>query len=152
MGRAFHEITKKWMKAVFLLGCYRCIFYGNGNSAQLCQNFGISGGGGLNMPNPPSVRHWFDPPRYATGLTCIFCFPPHLTNTVCFKILVTFPFLSWITQFYPCHEMRSVQSLAWWRQTYSQFVLLIRKRDANINTLVSVTDAPVTSSAGFYYT
>jgi hypothetical protein len=30
-----------------------------GNSAQLCQNFGISRGwGGLNHPKPPSVRHW----------------------------------------------------------------------------------------------
>jgi hypothetical protein len=26
-------------------GCYGCIFHGAGNSAQLCQNFGISGGG-----------------------------------------------------------------------------------------------------------
>ena len=54
------------MKAVFLLGHrvttqlqltnipkYQSIFYGNGNSAQLCQNFGISGVGGLNTPNPP---------------------------------------------------------------------------------------------------
>src|SRR5215510_6315541 len=29
---------------IFLLGCYGCIFHGTGNSAQLCQNFGISGG------------------------------------------------------------------------------------------------------------
>jgi hypothetical protein len=34
-----------------------CIFHGTGNSAQLCQTFGISGG--LNPPNPLS-------PRYAT--------------------------------------------------------------------------------------
>ena len=49
------------MKAVFLLGCYGCIFHGTGNSAQLCQNFGISGEGGLNTANPP--------PRYATATT-----------------------------------------------------------------------------------
>jgi hypothetical protein len=34
-----------------------CIFHGTGNSARLCQNFGIisgGGGGGLYPPNPPS--------------------------------------------------------------------------------------------------
>jgi hypothetical protein len=45
------------MKSVFRLGCYGCIFHGTGNSAQLCQNFGISGGGGFEPPTP-SVRHW----------------------------------------------------------------------------------------------
>jgi hypothetical protein len=40
-------------------GCYGCIFHGTGNSAQLCQNFGISGGR-LNPQNPP---------RYATAQT-----------------------------------------------------------------------------------
>jgi hypothetical protein len=33
----------KWVKPVFLLGCYICIFHGTGNSAQLCQNSRISG-------------------------------------------------------------------------------------------------------------
>ena len=58
-GGLFTKQLKKWVNAVFLLGlgCYGCIFHGTGNSAQLCQNFGISGGGGLNTP-PPSVRHW----------------------------------------------------------------------------------------------
>jgi hypothetical protein len=43
----------KWMKPVFLLGCYRYIFHGTENSAQLCQNFAISGGGGgVNSPTP----------------------------------------------------------------------------------------------------
>jgi hypothetical protein len=37
------------VKHIFLLGCYRCIFHGTGNAAQLCQNFGIWGG---NPPNP----------------------------------------------------------------------------------------------------
>jgi hypothetical protein len=32
----------KWVKPVFLLGCYGCIFYGTANLAQLCENFGIS--------------------------------------------------------------------------------------------------------------
>jgi hypothetical protein len=45
---------------VVLLGCYGCIFHGTGNSAQLCQNFGISGGGGGWTPQTPlSVRHWY---------------------------------------------------------------------------------------------
>jgi hypothetical protein len=43
----------KWVKPVFLLGCYGCIFHGTGNSAQLCQNFGISGGGGCEHPQTP---------------------------------------------------------------------------------------------------
>jgi hypothetical protein len=43
----------KWVKPIFLLG-YRCIFHGTGNSAQLCQNLGISGEqGGLNPSNTP---------------------------------------------------------------------------------------------------
>jgi len=45
------------VKAVFLLGCYGCIFHGTGNSAQLCQNFGISEGV-WTPQTPPSVRHW----------------------------------------------------------------------------------------------
>jgi hypothetical protein len=38
--------------------CYVRIFNGTGNSAQLCQNFGISGG--LNHSNPPryATDHW----------------------------------------------------------------------------------------------
>jgi len=51
------------VKAVFLLGCYGCIFHGTGNSAQLCQNFGISGG-----LKPPPVRHWTE----VTMLTVAF--------------------------------------------------------------------------------
>jgi hypothetical protein len=47
------------VKPVFLLGYYGCVFHGTGNSAQLCQNFGISGMGvgGFEPPKPPSVRH-----------------------------------------------------------------------------------------------
>jgi hypothetical protein len=56
-SQGFRSICK-WVKPVFSLGCYGCIFHGTGNSAQLCQNFGIPGGGGLNtLPPPPSVRH-----------------------------------------------------------------------------------------------
>jgi hypothetical protein len=44
-SQGFHSIYKL-VKPIFLLGCYGCIFHGTGNSAQLCQNFGISGGGG----------------------------------------------------------------------------------------------------------
>jgi hypothetical protein len=36
---------------VFWLGCYGCIFHGTGNSAQLYQNLGISGGW------PPQTSH-----------------------------------------------------------------------------------------------
>ena len=60
-GGLFTKRLKKWMKAVFLLGCYGCIFHGTWNSAQLCQNLGISGRGGFEHPNPP---------RYATDTTC----------------------------------------------------------------------------------
>ena len=56
-GGLFTKQLKKWVKAVFLLGCYGYIFHGTGNSTQLCQNFGISGGGWT--PQLP-------PPRYAT--------------------------------------------------------------------------------------
>jgi hypothetical protein len=35
----------KWVKPVLLLGGYGCIFHRTGNSAWLCQNFGISEGG-----------------------------------------------------------------------------------------------------------
>ena len=52
-GGLFTKQLKKWVKAVFLLGCYGCIFHGTGNSAQLCQNFGISGGGGFEHPKAP---------------------------------------------------------------------------------------------------
>jgi hypothetical protein len=43
---------------VFLLGCYGCIFHRTENSAQLCQNFRISGGAGGGGGQPP---------RYDTG-------------------------------------------------------------------------------------
>ena len=59
-GGLFTKQLKKWVKAVLLLGCYGCIFHGTGNSAQLCQNFGISEGGGWGRvwtPPSPSVRH-----------------------------------------------------------------------------------------------
>jgi hypothetical protein len=61
-GGLFTKQLKKWVKAVFLLGCYGCIFHGTGNSARLCQNFGISGG--LNTPTPP---------RYATEHSRFHC-------------------------------------------------------------------------------
>jgi hypothetical protein len=51
-SQGFRSIWK-WAKPVFLLVCDGCIFHGTGNSAQLCQNFGISEGG----VEPPSVRH-----------------------------------------------------------------------------------------------
>jgi hypothetical protein len=49
-NQEFRSICK-WVKTIFLLGCYGCICHGTGNSAQLCQNFGIWGRGGLN-PQP----------------------------------------------------------------------------------------------------
>ena len=63
-GGLFTKQFKKRVKAAFLLGCYGCIFHGTRNSAQLCQNFGISGEGGVEHPNPTpplSVRHWLTP-------------------------------------------------------------------------------------------
>jgi hypothetical protein len=57
-SQGFYSICK-WVKPVFLLDCYICIFHGTGNSAQLChQNFGISGGGGWTLQTTPSVRPW----------------------------------------------------------------------------------------------
>ena len=53
-GDLFTKQLKKWVKAVFLFGCYGCIFHGTGNSAQLCQNFGISGWG-VWTPQPPPL-------------------------------------------------------------------------------------------------
>jgi hypothetical protein len=44
-SEGLHSLCK-WMKPIFWLGCYGCIFHGTGNSAQLWQNFGISRGGG----------------------------------------------------------------------------------------------------------
>ena len=62
-GGLFTQQLKKWVKAVFLLGCDGCIFHGTGNSAQLCQNFGISGGGVWNHPlgtplDGTYIRRW----------------------------------------------------------------------------------------------
>jgi hypothetical protein len=48
----FHPICK-WAKPVFWLGCYRCIFHGTGNLAQLFHTFGIFGGGGCTPQTPP---------------------------------------------------------------------------------------------------
>jgi hypothetical protein len=48
----------KWVKPVFW--CYGCIFHGTGNSAQLWQTLGISGGGGggTHQTPSPTVPHW----------------------------------------------------------------------------------------------
>ena len=54
-GRLFTQQLKKLVNALFLLGCYTCIFHGTGNSAQLCQNFGISGGGFEHHKHPPPL-------------------------------------------------------------------------------------------------
>jgi hypothetical protein len=61
-SKGFHSICK-WAKPVFWLGCYRCIFHRTGNLAQLFQNFGISGGGGVWTP----PNH---PPGYASDCWC----------------------------------------------------------------------------------
>jgi hypothetical protein len=48
-SEGFHSICE-WVKPVFWLGCYGCIFHGTGNLARLCQNFGIPGE--FTPPNP----------------------------------------------------------------------------------------------------
>jgi hypothetical protein len=53
-SQGFRSICK-WVKPIFLLGCYGCIFHGTGNSVWLCQNFGISRG--VWTPQPHSIRH-----------------------------------------------------------------------------------------------
>jgi hypothetical protein len=63
----------KWVKPVFLLGCYGCIFHRTGNSAQLCQNFGISGGWFETPKPPPSVCHCSEQqsaPRFSRVCFC----------------------------------------------------------------------------------
>jgi hypothetical protein len=52
LSHGFRSICK-WVKPAFLLGCYGCICYGISNSAQLCQNFGISVG--FEPPSPLST-------------------------------------------------------------------------------------------------
>ena len=68
-GGLFTKQLKKWVKAVFLLGCYGCIFHGTGNLAQLCQNFGIFFWGGGWTPQTP--------PWYATERYCIVFYVMH---------------------------------------------------------------------------
>jgi hypothetical protein len=70
-SQGFHSICKL-VKPVFWLGCYGCIFHGTGNSAQFCQNFGISGGGGFEPPKPPLGTSL----AYMYHLYYIF-YPPH---------------------------------------------------------------------------
>jgi hypothetical protein len=60
--QGFHPICK-WMKPVFWLCCYGCIFHETGNSAHLYWNFGISSGA--------------PPPQYATAcLLVLESLPP----------------------------------------------------------------------------
>ena len=73
-GGLFTQRLKKWVKAVFLLGCYGCIFHGTVNSAQLCQNFGISGG--VWTPQPPALGTPLVPVLDLCGalnVNCLFC-------------------------------------------------------------------------------
>jgi hypothetical protein len=51
LASQIQQFSKKWVKPVFLLGCYGFIFHGTGNLAQLFQNFGNSGG--FEPPNTP---------------------------------------------------------------------------------------------------
>jgi hypothetical protein len=61
--RCSAQFVNEW-NPVFVLGFYGCIFYGTGNSAQLCQNFGISGKGtGFELPTPP--------PQYAAATVLV---------------------------------------------------------------------------------
>jgi hypothetical protein len=66
LGAVVHSI-RKWMEPVFWLDCYELILQGTGNSAQIWQNFGLSGG--LNPPNPTL--------RYITATD---------SNAVCFML------------------------------------------------------------------
>jgi hypothetical protein len=54
-SQGFHSICK-WVKSVFLLDCYGCIFHGNGYSAQLCQNFRIWMGVEPLPPGTPLLK------------------------------------------------------------------------------------------------
>jgi hypothetical protein len=70
-SQGFHSICK-WMKPVFVLGCYGCIFHRTGNSVQLCQNVGIWGGG-FELPKPGV--------GYTAGLFTVFSLYTFFTNT-----------------------------------------------------------------------
>jgi hypothetical protein len=63
------------MKPVFWF-CYGCIFHGTGNSAQLWQNFGISGG--FEPPKPPF--------RYATDFSW-WCLAMETVEKQCISFL-----------------------------------------------------------------
>jgi hypothetical protein len=65
-SHGFRSICK-WMKLIYWLSCYGCI-HGTGNSSQLWQNFGISGGGWT----PPSVRHC-KPSERPCAQPALFC-------------------------------------------------------------------------------
>jgi hypothetical protein len=72
-SQGFHSICR--VKPVFWLCCYRCIFHGSGNSAQLCQNFGIFfyGGGGVEPPiegPSPTIAPWYGRIQSCVGATC----------------------------------------------------------------------------------
>jgi hypothetical protein len=71
-GGLFMKQQQKWVKPVFLLGCYGCIFHGTGNSAQLYQNFEIWGGGS-NPPNPLGTP--LHPSIYITIILVIVAVP-----------------------------------------------------------------------------
>jgi hypothetical protein len=70
-----------------LIRFLRCIFHGTGNSARLCQNFGIiSGGGGLNTPNPPSgyasVHSYLTHPSSQKNSSSCHTFTSHLRTSL----------------------------------------------------------------------
>jgi hypothetical protein len=64
LSQGFCSICK-WVKPVFLLGCYRCIFHRTGNSARLCQT---SEFWWVGFEAPPSVRHCLDTSLYCSGI------------------------------------------------------------------------------------
>jgi hypothetical protein len=73
-------------------GCYGCIFHGTVNSAQLCQNFGISGWGGWTPQNPPryvtGMCKWGSFDNYLCVLViCVLVFTVYVLFVLCFCIV-----------------------------------------------------------------
>jgi hypothetical protein len=79
-SQGLHSICR-WVKPVFLLGCYGFIFHGSRNLAQL-RNFG--GGVGVEPPPPRSARHWLSLRKWNEVWTYLFARgrKPQLTNTL----------------------------------------------------------------------
>jgi hypothetical protein len=140
-SQGFHSICK-WMKPIFWLGCYGCIFHGTGNSAQLCRNFGISGVGVWN-PNPPpfgtplvymNLFTW-NSPYYHLLKYLLFLrkHPVHMRVRVCVCVCVCvcgawkgdkLSETTWLNMYYLHFELRNLVRVLW-KQTFKHYITFL---------------------------